>query len=99
MSSVSEQDNTIKLDHLGPDERTKRFRILIEIASDRKDPDDVLKDALDTEDVDLLRFLFESEIATMDMKVEQAFPNSEEIFEWYYEDELPSDPIYPLSYA
>eukprot|EP01083_Nonionella_stella_P276418 939238_1 len=73
--------------------------ILLNAVKGRKGPEDVLKDALDSEDVDVLRNLFESEIVDVNMKVEQEILGQEELSGMYVPYEFAADNISPLSYA
>eukprot|EP01083_Nonionella_stella_P172297 590832_1 len=95
MTSVYEEDVTKseRIEHL-----EKMNEILLNLVKGRKDPEDVLKDALDSENVDVLRFLIESEILDVNTKVEQEVLGAYELG-MYYADEVIADKISPLSYA
>eukprot|EP01083_Nonionella_stella_P276419 939239_1 len=95
MSSVSEENVTKseRIEHL-----EKMNDILLNAVKGRKGPEDVLKDALDSENVDVLRFLIESEILDVNTKVEQEVLGAYELG-MYYADEVIAGKISPLSYA
>eukprot|EP01083_Nonionella_stella_P079627 218579_1 len=95
MSSVFEEDIAAKSERI--EHLEKMNEILLNMVKGRKSPEDVLKDALDSEDVDVLRYIFESEILDTDTEVEQDFLDEEELK--MYAVDIISDKISPLSYA
>eukprot|EP01083_Nonionella_stella_P127590 386453_1 len=92
MDTVSEDYSTMseEIEHL-----KKMNDILLNMVKGRKGPEDVLKDALDSEDLDVLRFLVESEIVDVNTKVKQDFLDAEE----FGADPGVSNKISPLSYS
>eukprot|EP01083_Nonionella_stella_P276420 939240_1 len=97
MTSVSEEDIAAKSERI--EHLEKMNAILLNMVKGRKGPEDVLKDALDLEDIDVVRYLFESEIVDTNTKVEQEFLGQEELLEIYYPDEYSYHKISPLVYA